>query len=154
MELREILVPTDFSKSSRMSVDYAIELARKFGSKIHLLNVVQPLPPLAGDYPATCPDLLTGGSSSPLNQSQSLMGALSDEMVKKGVPVITHCREGFPFDEILLLAKEQKVDLIVMGTHGLTGLSHVLLGSVAEQIVRNAPCPVLTVRHPDFTKLH
>lgn len=149
LEIREILIPTDFSKSSRMAVDYGIQIALKFSSKIHLLNVIQPLPPLAGDFPVTSPELLVGGS--PLHQSQPPLGSLSDEMVKLGIPVVTHCREGFAFDEILLLSKEQKVDLIIMGTHGLTGLSHVLLGSVAEKIVRNAPCPVLTVRHPDFT---
>lgn len=151
MDIREILIPTDFSKSSRRAVEYGVEMALRFGAKIHLLHVFQPLPPLAGDYPTTSPELLTGGIST-LNQSQALMGSLSDEMVKKGVPVTTHCREGFPYDEIMKLAGAQHVDLIVMGTHGLTGLSHVLLGSVAEQIVRNSPCPVLTVRHPDFTR--
>lgn len=149
LEVREILIPTDFSKSSRMAVDYGIQVALKFSSQIHLLNVIQPLPPLAGDFPVASPELLVGGS--PSQQIQPLLGTLSDELVKMGIPVVTHCREGFAFDEILLLAKEQKIDLIVMGTHGLTGLSHVLLGSVAEKIVRNAPCPVLTVRHPDFT---
>jgi nucleotide-binding universal stress UspA family protein len=78
------------------------------------------------------------------------MGALIEEIAHGGVHVTAHCREGLPFEELMSLASEQSVDLIVLGTHGHTGLSHILLGSVAEKVVRHARCPVMTVRHPDF----
>jgi nucleotide-binding universal stress UspA family protein len=72
------------------------------------------------------------------------------EHIKKSLKVEEILRIGVPFLEIVKAAKEREVDLIVMGTHGRTGLSHVLIGSVAENVVHHAPCPVLTVKHPQY----
>lgn len=149
MDITRILFATDFSKSSSHALDYAILMAKKFSSQIHLLHVVQPAPPLVADLACTSADLLSG-SFAFMRHSQEHLAALGEEIALAGIKVTVHCREGLPYDEIMAMAQEQMVDLIVLGTHGLTGLSHVLLGSVAEQIVRNATSPVLTVRHPDF----
>ena len=146
MDITRILFATDFSKSSSHALDYAILMAKKFSSQIH---VVQPAPPLVADLACTSADLLSG-SFAFMRHSQEHLAALGEEIGLAGIKVTVHCREGLPYDEIMAMAQEQMVDLIVLGTHGLTGLSHVLLGSVAEQIVRNATSPVLTVRHPDF----
>ncbi len=149
MDIRKILFATDFSKSSGHALDYAILMAKKFSSQIHLLHVVQPVPPLVADLAFTSAGLHTG-SFAFLRHSQEHLGAIAEKIGLAGIHVTVHCREGLPYDEIMAMAEEQMVDLIVLGTHGLTGLSHVLMGSVAEQIVRNANSPVLTVRHPDF----
>ena len=72
----------------------------------------------------------------------------------RGRPALYGVAEGLPFTEILRVAREKDIDLIVMGTHGHTGLAHVFLGSVADKVVRRAPCPVLTVRHPEHEFVH
>lgn len=149
MNIQRILLATDFSKSSSHALGYAVLMAQKFSSEILLLHVVQPSPPLVADFAYTGADLLDG-SASIIRQAQDRMGALIEDIAHGGVRVTVHCREGLPYDEVMALASEQAVDLIVLGTHGHTGLSHVLLGSVAEKVVRHAKCPVLTVRHPDF----
>lgn len=149
MNIQRILLATDFSKSSSHALGYAVLMAQKFSSEILLLHVVQPPPPIVSDFAYTGAELLDG-SASIIRQAQDRMGALIEDIAHAGIRVTMHCREGLPYDEVMTMASEQAVDLIVLGTHGLTGLSHVLLGSVAEKVVRNARCPVLTVRHPDF----
>lgn len=149
MTFHKILLATDFSKSSTHALGYAIEMAKKFSSEILIIHVVQPSPPLVAGFAYIGADLLDG-SAGIIRQAQDRMGALIEDVAHYGIQVVAHCREGLPYDEIMALAFEQAVDLIVMGTHGHTGLSHVFLGSVAEKVVRHAKCPVLTVRHPDF----
>jgi nucleotide-binding universal stress UspA family protein len=151
MIIQRILLATDFSKSSSHALDYAVILAQKFSSEIILLHVVQPSPPLVTDLAYSGAELL-GGSAAIIRQTHDRLGALIEEISHCGVHVTAQCREGLPYDELMALASEQSVDLIVLGTHGHTGLSHILLGSVAEKVVRHAVCPVLTVRHPDFIK--
>ncbi len=73
----------------------------------------------------------------------------AEHLADAGFPVMTEVQMGRPFIEIIRYAREKKIDLIVLGTHGRSGLKHVLLGSVAERVVRKAPCPVLTIRHPE-----
>jgi nucleotide-binding universal stress UspA family protein len=82
------------------------------------------------------------------------MDRLIQENKLQQLHVLKEIREGSPFYEIIRYAKERDIDLIVMGTHGRSGLVHVLLGSVTEKVVRKAPCPVLTVRHPEHEFVH
>ena len=153
IDLRRILVPTDFSKFSQVALTYGVALAEKFGSELVLLHVVQDLalfiPEAVAIPPAVGPTVeqFTAAAHEALERLVRENG-LEDRPVRREV------REGTPFYEIVRLAREEAIDLIVMGTHGHTGLAHVLLGSVSERVVRKAPCPVLTVRHPEHEFVH
>lgn len=146
-ELRTILVPTDFSQHAEGALDFALDLARRFGAELQLLHVY--------DYPTY---LLPEGGLMP---GADLLGDIQGETERRFkqleirlagslVPMRTVSRQGVPLVEILRYAREIQADLIVMGTHGRTGIKHFLIGSVAEKVVRKAPCPVLTVRPPGF----
>lgn len=121
--VREILFATDFSESSDVAGRVARDYARQFGARLHLLHVVWP-----GADPAMPPPL----------------GKLREEL-GEGVPTLTVVESGQPAAQIVRYAERHGIDLIVVGTHGRTGFTRVLLGSVAERVLRTAPCPVLTV---------
>jgi len=148
INLKRILVPTDFSKHSQNALRYAAAFARRFEAEIHLLHVFQ-------DLAVSQPEAVTVGPPivAPIEQflasAQASLQRLIEENQLTGIPIHPIVRTGSPFDEIIQFAKEQDIDLIVMGTHGRGWLAHVLLGSVTEKVVRKSPCPVLTVRHPE-----
>jgi nucleotide-binding universal stress UspA family protein len=143
IRLSRILVPTDFSEFSRSAVDYGSALAARFESELHLLYVLQnPLTLVAEPNAALgIVDMATLRRSA----EQSL-ATLPDDEFPHDAGVVRQTRTGTPFVEIVRYAKDNDVDLIVIGTHGRSRLTHILLGSVAERVVRKAPCPVLTVR--------
>jgi len=138
-----ILVPTDLSEGAEEALDYACELARKFGAKIHLLNVIG-VPALG------VPELGVALTSSVIDQiirdNQAALERLAEQKKCKANIGEVLLRTGDARDVINQTAKDLAVDLIVMGTHGRRGVSRALLGSVTETVVRTAPCPVLTVR--------
>jgi universal stress protein A len=148
MNIRKILVPTDFSKNSLVALEYARDFAKRFDAEILLVHVFEPPP-----YSAMT---LGGGAAiTPVVQedmrqevTQELEKIASDELAD-GVKVGVLLRDGSPFVEIIATAKEEHADLIVIATHGHTGIKHLLLGSTAEKVVRRAPCLVLTVRSPE-----
>lgn len=143
--LKKILVPTDFSECSDAAVTYGRALASAFGSELHLLHIVHDpytQPWAAEAFPASLGDLLDQWQA----QAQTRMKECVPEEERAHVVVTSVI--GSPFLEILRYAQEQAIDLIIIGTHGRGPLGHMLLGSVAEKVVRKAPCPVLTVRHP------
>ena len=143
IRLQRILLPTDFSEFSAEATKYASALAEQFGAELHLLYVVDELPVLAPDYGGmNWQDFLDEMQTAARQQLASVL----DPQWKAGQQVVEDVRRGTPFLEIVRYAKENDIDLIVLGTHGRSGLSHVLIGSVAERVVRSAPCPVLTVR--------
>jgi len=141
--LKMILVPIDFSVCSKKALQYALPLAKQHGAAITLLYVA-PKPTYAVsefgavDYGAFESDMIAGGEKD--------LAALAARDVPGIIPSDTVVRSGSPASEIVALAKDLPVDLIVISTHGRTGLTHVVLGSVAEHVVRYAPCPVLIVR--------
>jgi nucleotide-binding universal stress UspA family protein len=154
IDLRRILVPTDFSKHSDNALRYACAFAEKFGAELILLHVVQ-------DLAWFVPEALLAAGPLPAAPVEEFAAAARIALQRvvaglnlPGVAVRPEVVEGVPFDGILRFAKEHEVDLIVMGTHGHTGLAHLLMGSVAEKVVRKAPCPVLTVRHPEHEFIH
>lgn len=145
INLKTILVPSDFSECSDAALRYGLELARKFDASLHMLHVIQD--------PATQPWAAEGFALPLLDVVDQWQNDAVDRL-KAAVPpddrgrVTVECRMASPYQEILRYAAEHDVDLIVMGTHGRGGVTHMLLGSIAEKVVRRAPCPVLTVRHP------
>lgn len=150
IKLERILVPTDFSDCAKQAVEYGSELAKRFGAKLHLLHVMQPIT-MAYARGAAIPEEVYGValSEKALHPEEPAKKELEDVEV----PDVEHIsgverevRSGTPFVEIVRCAKQNKMDLIVIGTYGRTGLNHMLLGSVAERVVRKASCPVLTVR--------
>ncbi|MFH1302296.1 MAG: universal stress protein [Planctomycetota bacterium] len=148
LEIKRILVPTDFSEFGEQALLYGCELAKKFNSELHLLNVVQ-------DAVAMFPEPNMMGTS--MNDLVADMQALARKQLERmpdlpgteDLKVVREVRVGPAFLEIVRYAKKSDIDLIVIGTHGRTGIKHMLLGSVAEKVVRKAPCPVLTVSHPE-----
>ncbi|HJU29073.1 MAG TPA: universal stress protein [Candidatus Binataceae bacterium] len=147
----KILVPTDFSEDSKLALSYAIELAQKFSAEIIVVHVDQPLAPVMVSELNPGLDV---GTMNRIAEEQRLLALreldqTSARLRESGVKSRGLMRVGAPFLEILHAAQTENADLIVMGTHGRTGLAHVLIGSVAERVVNKAPCPVLTVRHPD-----
>ena len=151
INLKTILVPSDFSECSEAALRYGLELARRFDARVHLLHVVQD--PLTQPWAAE-------GFSIPLFEVVEKWQKEAKERLALAVPagdagrVTISATVAWPYAEILRYAIEYDVDLIVMGTHGRSGMSHMLLGSIAEKVVRRAPCPVLTVRSPqhDFVE--
>jgi len=141
--LKRILVPHDFSETSEAAVKYAIALAKAFGAKLHLLHV--------SDKART--DMAT---EFPLGLQESVEEAIRERLLtivtpqeKKEFKPEFELRGGTPYVEIVRYAREHDIDLIVMGTHGRGFVAHVVMGSVAEKVVRTAPCPVLTVHTPE-----
>jgi nucleotide-binding universal stress UspA family protein len=141
--LRKILVPVDFSDPSRKAVRYAKVFAEQFDAKIELLHTVEPLtyPPDFAFVPLLPPDVEEKRTQEIQKQLEAIAKAVGPK-----IQVTSTLRTGRPWQEIVRFAKEEDVDLLVISTHGYTGLKHALLGSVAEKIVRHAPCPVLVVR--------
>lgn len=146
MKLRRLLVPTDLSPASLVGLDYAVELARPFKAEVVLLHVVEPI------VYATPTDLYgtTTDLGSVLQEQErsgrAQLAKLQQRYGRKVAKLRAVQQTGTPYVAITSAAKKLKADLIVMSTHGRTGLSHLFLGSVAEKIVRTSPCPVLTVR--------
>jgi len=143
MEIRHILAPTDFSEFAKQAVDYAYGLAQKFGARLSLLYVIElPAMPVEDFVPARW-----GMSLADLERQARLeLARLVPEAEPAVVDVVRLVDVGSPYRKIVENAEAENADLIVMATHGHTGLSHLLLGSVAERVVRLAPCPVLTLR--------
>ncbi len=148
--LNHILLPTDFSEPSAVAVKYAKAMAETFHACLHVMHVVEesavPYAVLAptGAFPpfAEIRDDITRDARDRLKQ---LVTADEREHFRARLVL----RMGSPFVEIVRYAKNENIDLIVMGTHGRGPIAHMLVGSVAERVVRKAPCPVLTVRHPE-----
>jgi len=146
IQVKRLLVPTDFSEHSEQAATYAVELARRWDAEeVHCVHVSD----IPADLLATSAYYMTGPSEEFVEQVRQQGRRGLDEFVRKnlsGVPVTIAFLEGRPFVEIVRYARDRQIDLIVIATHGRTGLQHALFGSVAEKVIRKAPCPVLVVR--------
>jgi len=145
ISLKKILLPTDFSEYSDAAREYACSFVEKFGAELHLLHVLQDLVAMAPEPGMAFPPPGDYMKELQASAEQALAKRPGDSLPAE-TTVVREVRHGTPFLEIIRYAKEKEIDLIVLGTHGRSGLAHVLLGSVAEKVVRKAPCPVLTVR--------
>ncbi len=143
IDIKKVLCPVDYSVCSQEAFKYAAHIARTESAKLYLVHVI---------------DVRSFGHESPLDSdvpkpSEDAIRRIKEDLTKKaadeveGVEIEPVVVVGVPVKVILSVAEERKVDMIVMGTHGRTGIPHVIIGSVAENVVRKAPCPVLTIRH-------
>jgi nucleotide-binding universal stress UspA family protein len=144
--VKSILVPIDFSDYSKGALKYAVEIAKKFNAKMYLIYVIEPVV-----YPS---DFSMGQVSIPavdhdsFNRSKDELKKLAEMEIDSNIEVEVIIKSGKPFVEINECASEKDIDLIIIATHGHTGVEHLLFGSTAEKVVRKAPCPVLTLREP------
>ncbi len=144
LEIRKILAPTDFSEHSCHALSYARTFATRWNAELHLINVIEP---------AVFP---TEGGLTPMGMinldselSEAAERAMRDMLKREelqGAPIVTAIAHGRASSAIIEYAREHAIDLIVIATHGRTGLEHFIFGSTAERVVRESPCPVLTVR--------
>ena len=148
LEIKAILHPTDFSQSSNHALSYAISFAEQYGAKLYCLHVIEEVTgAMYFDVLQTPPLALLMNEIE--GQARKALEELLPPDVREKLNAEYLVHRGAPFLETIRCAQELGVDLIVCGTHGRTGLKHALFGSVAEKIVRKAPCPVLSVRHPE-----
>jgi len=142
--LQRLLVPVDFSNCSRQALAEAVAFAKQFGSRISLVHVVEPMV-LPENLMLAVPELPEIGGSL-VGDSEQRLARLAEREIPPEHRGANFVRVGRPYDEICHLAASEQTDLIIISTHGYTGLKHVLLGSTAERVVRHAPCRVLTLR--------
>lgn len=145
-DIKKILVPIDFSDYSKSALKYAVNFCKNCQAEMYLIYVVEPV-----IYP---PDFSMGQIAIPSvnaewdERARQELDKLAKEEIPSTVPVKTIIKTGKPFVEIVETASELEVDLIIIATHGRSGVEHILFGSTAEKVVRKAPCPVLTLREP------
>ena len=145
-EIKKVLVPIDFSDYSKSSLRYAVNFAKQFNAEIYLIYVLEPV-----IYP---PDFSMGQIAIPSvnaewdERAREELENLAKTEIPEGVSVKIILKNGKPFLEIIDTASEENIDLIIIATHGHSGVEHILFGSTAEKVVRKAPCPVLTLREP------
>ena len=172
IKIRRICVPSDFSRAAEHAIHYGAALAHEHGAELYLFHVLQDFENAilhpdftssgeqaraffneleqtgeageADESTVTPPPILVSVKEATHQQFDSLK-----EKWWEGLTIHRAMRYGQPAEEICRYASAQEIDLLVMGTHGRTGLKHLILGSVAERVVRMSPCPVLTVRHPE-----
>jgi nucleotide-binding universal stress UspA family protein len=146
-EIKRILVPYDFDEISSRALDYAVDLAKKLDASIDLLHVaeVRVYGPRATPFPP--PDVAEQIVAASLSELKEVVEARRD----RGVAIHPFVRGGSPWEQIAREASARQADLVVMASHGRRGVSHALHGSVAEKVLRTAPCPVLAVRGERWT---
>jgi nucleotide-binding universal stress UspA family protein len=143
--IKRIVVPVDFSQTSLRALDYAVQLSRRLDARLTVVHVVEPVHyPMAGDLVGLGLDLSTVYTEIE-RAARTRLTKLAAKLEARRIVVRSLLTHGTPHYVIVESAKKLKADLIIMSTHGRTGLSHVLMGSVAERVVRLAECPVLTV---------
>ena len=146
--LKNILVATDFGEASDAALAYGRDLARSYGATLHVLHAADSvLDRYAGETsPFVLPDLQAQMEAAACGRLRALLTEEDRSLLHAKAVVVTSLS---PAETIAEYAKARAIDLIVMGTHGRRGFDHLMMGSVAERVVRSAPCPVLTVRHPE-----
>jgi len=148
IRMKTILHPTDFSETSKHALNYAISFAQEYGAKLHILHVIEEITSSLYFDMLQAPPLAKLMEDIEAQARKALEDIVPQE-ARGTIQVEYVTRKGVPFLEIIRYAQETDADMIICGTHGRTGLKHALFGSVAEKVVRKAPCPVLSVRHPE-----
>lgn len=149
ISLKRVLVATDFGEAADAALSYGRELARSFGARLDVLHVVENVLSRgfgAEGYVASYPELQAEVEDAARRQLDTIVSDEDRIALRARTILLTSNSPAFT---ITAYARDENVDLIIMGTHGRGALAHLLMGSVAERVVRTAPCPVLTVRHPE-----
>ena len=149
--LKKILVPVDYSDGSRVAMEYALFLAERFDAEIEVLHVAE-IPLGEEEHTVVKPDTGEEELLSELIMQQAVKAEtefLAPFVRDATIPIERSLLKGRPGKVIVEAATDRGADLIVMGTHGRSGFERLIIGSVAERVVRSAPCPVVVVRHPD-----
>lgn len=148
MEIKSILFPTDFSEGSAEALKYAVEFSNRYGAKLYVLHVIYDVAKASGFYvPHVSMDAIYKEIQEGAKKELDNFGVNELSGLKNIERIV---RTGVPYQEIMNCAVNNKIDIIIIGTHGRTGIDRILFGSTAAQVVRNAPCPVLTVRIPKY----
>ena len=141
-EFKKILVPTDYSDVSTTALDYALSLSKLFGARVFLLHALDTIPVLA----LQTVDLTTETVIFETERNaRDDMHQFAESKINEMSNIVEVVRKGVAEEEIVKFAKEEGIDLIIMATRGRSGLSHVLMGSVAEKVIQQSPVPVLTI---------
>ncbi len=153
MEIKTILVPVDFSEFTEKVLEHAVFFASCLNSRLVVLHVLQTFQ--INEAVTWMETFLPPQPEKDLFDQLRQAAKLKLESIKSryaglGISIETRTEEGVPFVEIVRLAADENVDMIIMGSHGRTGIQHLLIGSVAEKVIRKAPCPVLCVKSRDF----
>ena len=147
ISIQQILVPTDFSEPSEVALKYGKAFAETFRARLHLLHVVDDC---LTAWPSEGASVVIPVAIEELEeQARSQLRAALPDAERERLRACVVALRGSPSMEIAAYAQSEKIDLIIMGTHGRSPMAHLLMGSVAEKVVRKAPCPVLIVRHPE-----
>ncbi|HKB87529.1 MAG TPA: universal stress protein [Ignavibacteriaceae bacterium] len=149
--IKNILLPTDFSNLSLSAARYAIDLAKQYGARIHFLNVLEKTPPILAIRSL---DLSEEKIIKTIDEDarNSINKALEKINIDKSIEILPVIRKGIDFQVIIEYCESNNIDLIVIATHGRTGILHTLLGSVAEKVIRYATCPVLVITPSESEK--
>jgi len=149
--IKNILLPTDFSALSLSISGYAEDLAEQYSAKLHLLHVLEKTPPILTIHSL---DLSEEKIIKSIDDDAKLKLEKAVEKIskKKNIEIVPVIRKGIDYDEIIKYAEKEKIDLIVIATHGRTGILHTLLGSVAEKVIRYSKIPVLVTKVKDISK--
>ncbi|MFB3926237.1 MAG: universal stress protein [Syntrophales bacterium] len=145
---KNILVPTDFSEDSYQALKVALDIAGKYRSRVFLLHVIDgSVRQCVADYCLDWSVVERIGNESVIFSNEKLKETIEKIQIPEGIKIIPDVRNGFPYEEILREAAQRKVDLIVIASHGKTGLKKYFMGSVAEKVTKEARCPVLLIRN-------
>ena len=148
MKIESILLPTDFSECANYALSYAASLARQASASIVCVHVIEPVVPTVGYTGLTEPLPIADLSEQLEESAERELPKISECQECSGLEIEQVITHGDAAAEIVRVAKERKIDLIVISSHGRTGLGRILFGSTAESVVRHAPCPVLVVKPP------
>lgn len=141
MEIKTILVPTDFSERSNAAIETALLMAKQVGAKIIFLHSLE-----WSDHPDEMTPMADEGYAFMKDWANAFLTDLVHQAGREGLEASAEVVDGVPFLEIIQSAEKHAADLIIMGTHGRTGLQHLMLGSQAERVLRRASCPVMTIK--------
>lgn len=141
MEVKKVLMPTDFSKLSKYAIQEALPMIKKLNAEVIFLHVLERL-----DHPEDMTALFDEGYAYLMDRSKSLLNDLVIMAKRDGIEATEELKNGVPHLEVVEFAEKMGADLIVMGTHGRKGFNHLMMGSQTEKVMRNAPCSVMSIK--------